>query len=50
MIHYGSLEQKEKNRLATAGSKQGSLAKEAIKAGIQAGNINISSGKEASIY
>ena len=44
MIHYGSLEQKEKQRLATSGSKEGSLAREAIKAGIQAGNINISSG------
>ena len=45
VIHYGSLEQREKQRLATAStSTGGSLAGDAIKAGIQAGNINISSG------
>ena len=44
IIHYGSLEQREKQRLATAGSSNGSLARDAIKAGIKAGNINISSG------
>lgn len=44
VIHYGSLEQKEKQRLAASTNSEGSLAGDAIKAGIQAGNINISSG------
>lgn len=44
VIQYGSLEQKEKQRLA-AGASEGSLAGDAVKAGIAAGNINISSGK-----
>lgn len=43
VIQYGSLEQKEKQRLA--GASEGSLAGDAIKAGVAAGNINISSGK-----
>lgn len=41
-IFYGSLEEKEKERLFREGSA--SSAKDAIKAGIEAGNINISSG------
>ncbi|KAL4219446.1 U4/U6 small nuclear ribonucleoprotein Prp4 [Mactra antiquata] len=40
VIQYGSLEQKEKQRLT--GTSEGSLADDAIKAGIAAGNINIS--------
>ena len=43
VLHYGSLEEKERERL-TAGAGD-SLAGEAIKAGILAGNINISEGK-----
>ena len=43
-IHYGSLEEKEKQRLANAHSS-GSLASDAVKAGIAAGNINISTGR-----
>lgn len=42
VVQYGSLEQKEKQRLAQGSDE--SLAKEAIKAGIAAGNINISGG------
>ncbi|XP_053390817.1 U4/U6 small nuclear ribonucleoprotein Prp4-like, partial [Mercenaria mercenaria] len=42
VLQYGSLEQKEKQRLA--GGSEGSLASEAIKAGIASGNINISAG------
>lgn len=42
-IFYGSLEEKEKERLSREGSN--SSVKDAIKAGIEAGNINISSGK-----
>ena len=45
VLQYGSLEQKEKQRLAGGSEGGGSLAKDAIKAGIAAGNINISSGK-----
>ena len=37
-IFYGSLEEKERERLGAGGSK------DAVKAGIAAGNINISSG------
>ncbi|KAJ8260620.1 hypothetical protein COCON_G00163430 [Conger conger] len=42
-IFYGSLEEKERERLAREGSA--SSSKEAVKAGIEAGNINISSGQ-----
>lgn len=42
-IVYGSLEEKEKLRLA-ANSSSGSLASDAIKAGKAAGNINITEG------
>ena len=45
MVQYGSLEQKERQRLATGGGSEGSMAKDAIKAGMAAGNINISSGE-----
>ena len=43
-LHYGSLEEKERIRLATVGSG-GSLSAEAVKAGIAAGNINVTDGK-----
>ena len=43
VIHYGSLEEQERQRLA-GGSTAGSLAKDAIQAGIAAGNINITEG------
>lgn len=42
-IFYGSIEEKEKERLSRDGAT--SVGKDAIKAGIEAGNINISSGK-----
>lgn len=44
VLHYGSLEETERARLSNAKST-GSLASDAIKAGIKAGNINISSGE-----
>ncbi|TRY81402.1 hypothetical protein DNTS_032836 [Danionella cerebrum] len=42
-IYYGSLEEKEKERLSHEGASSG--ANDALKAGIKAGNINISSGE-----
>ena len=39
-VHYGSLEEQERRRLARGGGA-GSLASDTIKAGISAGNINI---------
>ncbi|XP_065140264.1 U4/U6 small nuclear ribonucleoprotein Prp4 [Paramisgurnus dabryanus] len=42
-IFYGSLEDKERERLSREGTT--STAKDAVKAGIDAGNINISSGE-----
>ena len=42
-IYYGSLEEKEREHLAKGES--GLLGKEGLKAGIEAGNINITSGK-----
>lgn len=42
-IYYGSLEEKERERLAKG--EAGILGKEGLKAGIEAGNINITSGK-----
>ncbi|KAK2120174.1 U4/U6 small nuclear ribonucleoprotein Prp4 [Saguinus oedipus] len=42
-IYYGSLEEKERERLAKGES--GILGKEGLKAGIEAGNINITSGE-----
>lgn len=43
-ILYGSLEEKEKQRLSSQ-KTTGSLATDAIEAGKAAGNINISAGK-----
>uniref|UniRef100_A0A673LJ65 U4/U6 small nuclear ribonucleoprotein Prp4-like n=1 Tax=Sinocyclocheilus rhinocerous TaxID=307959 RepID=A0A673LJ65_9TELE len=42
-IFYGSLEEKEKERLRREGIS--AAARDAVKAGIEAGNINISSGE-----
>uniref|UniRef100_A0A671Q029 U4/U6 small nuclear ribonucleoprotein Prp4-like n=2 Tax=Sinocyclocheilus anshuiensis TaxID=1608454 RepID=A0A671Q029_9TELE len=42
-IFYGSLEEKEKQRLSREGIS--TAAKDAVKAGIEAGHINISSGE-----
>lgn len=44
-IFYGSLEEKERERLAKGES--GLLGKEGMKAALEAGNINISSGESA---
>lgn len=44
VLHYGSLEDRERARLQDA-SSSGSMAADAIQAGISAGNINISTGK-----
>uniref|UniRef100_W5KH70 Pre-mRNA splicing tri-snRNP complex factor PRPF4 n=1 Tax=Astyanax mexicanus TaxID=7994 RepID=W5KH70_ASTMX len=46
-IFYGSLEEKERARLGREGSS--GSGKDAIKAGIEAGNINISSGESLEI-
>ena len=40
VLHYGSLEEQEKRRLES-GESSGSLAGDAIKLGISAGNINL---------
>ena len=44
VLHYGSLEDQERRRMQGAASS-GSFASDAIQAGISAGNINVSSGK-----
>ena len=43
-LHYGSLEEKEKQRLATGDQSSGSLASDALQAGIASGNINVTQG------
>ena len=45
-IFYGSIEEKEKERLGREGAA--TSGKDAIKAGIEAGNINVSCGKKTS--
>lgn len=42
-LFYGSLEEKERERLSLEGGIKGA-GSDAVKAGIEAGNINISSG------
>lgn len=42
-VFYGSLEEKERERLSLEGSIK-AAGSDAVKAGIEAGNINISSG------
>ncbi len=44
VIHYGSLEERERQRLADEGTGASSLSQQAIDAGIAAGNINITEG------
>lgn len=41
-VFYGSLEEKERERLSSEAS--GATGSNAVKVGIEAGNINISSG------
>lgn len=43
VLHYGSLEDQERRRLNTDDTS-GSMASDAIEAGIEAGNINITEG------
>lgn len=43
-IFYGSLEEKERERLSTETASRTVSGSDAVKAGIEAGNINISSG------
>ena len=42
-IHFGSLEEKEKIRIETEEKRDGGVS-EAVRAGMQAGNINITQG------
>ena len=44
-LHYGSLEEQERQRSNQTSSTTSASASDAIQAGIAAGNINISSGK-----
>ena len=44
VLHYGSLEDRERQRLRDT-STSGSLASDAIQAGISAGNINVTAGR-----
>ena len=48
VIHYGSLEEQERSRQAKKDTT-GSLASDAISAGIKAGNINVSTGELSNI-
>lgn len=43
-IFYGSLEEKERERLSSLTASRTASGSDAVKAGIEAGNINISSG------
>lgn len=43
-VFYGSLEEKERERLGSDMVTSGAKRSDAVKAGIKAGNINISSG------
>ncbi|XP_075885130.1 U4/U6 small nuclear ribonucleoprotein Prp4 [Nelusetta ayraudi] len=44
-LFYGSLEEKERERLSSEGMSIKTTGSDAVKAGIEAGNINISSGE-----
>ncbi|KAM8854157.1 U4/U6 small nuclear ribonucleoprotein Prp4 isoform 2-T2 [Synchiropus picturatus] len=48
-VFYGSLEEKERERLKLESGGGGVPSSEAVKAGIEAGNINISSGETLEI-
>lgn len=43
-VFYGSLEEKERERLSSEAASSTVAGSDAVKAGIKAGNINISSG------
>lgn len=43
-VFYGSLEEKERERLNSEMASSTAAGSDAVKAGIEAGNINISSG------
>lgn len=43
-VYYGSLEEKERERLISETANRMGSGSDAVKAGIEAGNINISSG------
>lgn len=47
-VFYGSLEEKERERLSSEAS--GSTGSNAVKVGIEAGHINISSGYFSIVY
>ncbi|KAG8010400.1 U4/U6 small nuclear ribonucleoprotein Prp4 [Nibea albiflora] len=44
-VFYGSLEEKERERLIVDAARSSTTGSDAVKAGIEAGNINISSGE-----
>lgn len=44
-VFYGSLEEKERERLSSEAASSTTAGNDAVKAGIEAGNINISSGE-----
>ena len=44
-VYYGSLEEKERERLSLEMGRSTTTGSDAVKAGIEAGNINISSGE-----
>lgn len=44
-VFYGSLEEKERERLSLETASGTATGSDAVKAGIEAGNINISSGR-----
>lgn len=43
-VFYGSLEEKERERLSANVASSSTTGSDAVRAGIEAGNINISSG------
>lgn len=44
-VYYGSLEEKERERLSSLTASSKMTGSDGVKAGIEAGNINISSGR-----
>lgn len=44
-VFYGSLEEKERQRITMETASSATAGSDALKAGIRAGNINISSGE-----
>lgn len=45
-VFYGSLEEKERERLSAKAASGTATGSDGVKAGIEAGNINISSGQQ----